>query len=533
MKKQILISALAFLLFTTANGQSDQEPTLMQTARLEKEHKFSEDDFTIISLKEDGIALVRSNNKYKSGSRSWEVVILDNDLKEKHNLNLEVDQRKSLIGYEQTPGYLYLMYKPGENLKVTLDLVSIRLSDAAIERYEIETELTLQLTHFIKVADNIIVGGYVNTEPTILLYSLTNKNTRVLPGFLQKQTELVDLRPNQNNTFNIILVDRSDRDQRKLVFKTFDATGKELLEDSSPIEENYFLQTGISSALVREDLMVLGTWGNRNSKQSLGFYSISVDPFNEQKLKLTAFGELNRYLDYQNEKRASKIKERTQTLLKQNRLPDFTNYVMPYKIEEQPSGFILFAETYNPSNTVNRYPTNSPYAFTPYPYYSPFWGYYPGTYNRMYNPYFYGYGNNMRNTNDEIKAVQSVVIAFNSQGKVIWDYSLKLEDIRSGSLEQVADFYVDKNEIYILYKKESDLIGKIITLDSGDAEDIKEKISVLAPGDEIRSENKAIGQVRHWYGKHFYVWGQHSISNKAKRSDGNRQVFYINKISTP
>ncbi|MBX2969709.1 MAG: hypothetical protein KF803_10095 [Cyclobacteriaceae bacterium] len=139
----------------------------------------------------------------------------------------------------------------------------------------------------------------------------------------------------------------------------------------------------------------------------------------------------------------------------------------------------------------------------------------------------------MRNNSDEIKAVQSVVVAFNNQGKAIWDYSLKLEDIRSGSLEQVADFCVDKNEIYILYKKESELIGKIITLDSGEAEDIKEKISVLAPGDEIRSENKAIGQVRHWYGKHFYVWGQHSISNKAKRSDGNRQVFYINKISIP
>ena len=533
MRKILIIFSLLVIIQSFVFSQDERDRLILQTARFEKEQKFSDDDFSIISLKEDGIALIRGDNKYKSGNRSWELIILDNELKERYNLILEVDQRKNLIGYEQTAGYLYLLYKPGDNQKVTLDLISIRLNDATIERYEIETELTLQLTHFIKVVDNIIIGGYVNTEPTVLLYSLTENNTRVLPGFFQNQTELVDLRPNQNQTFNIILLDRNDRNQQKLIFRTFDATGKELLEDTSPVEEDYFLQTAISSSLIREDLIVLGTWGTRNSKQSLGFYALSIDPFKEQKLRFTAFGELDQYLNYQTEKRATKIKERTSDLLKQKRLPDFTNYVMPYRIEELSNGFILFAETYNPSSTLNRYPANSPYAYTPYPYYSPFWGYYPGTYNRMYNPYYYGYGNNMRNDSDEIKAVQSVVVAFNAEGKVIWDYSLKLEDIRSNSLEQFADCYVDNNEIYILYKKESDLIGKIITLDSGDAEDIKEKISVLAPGDEIRSENKAIGQVRHWYGKHFYVWGQHSISNKAKRSDGNRQVYYINKISIP
>lgn len=532
---RLIISILLVTLFSLQPvlAQQQKEPLLLQTARFEKEHKFSDDDFTVIPLKEDGIALIRADNKYKSGNRTWELIILDNELKERHNLLLEVDQRKNLIGYEQTPGYLYLMFKPGENLKVTLDLITIQLEDAAIERDEIETELTLQLTHFIKAGDNIILGGYVNTEPTVLLYNLTENNTRVLPGFFQKQTELVDLRPNQNQTFNVILIDRGDRDQRKLVFKTFDSTGKELLEDVTPLDENHFLQTGISSSLIREDMVVLGTWGNRNSKQSLGFYAITVDPFKEQELNLIAFGELNQYLNYQTEKRAARIKKRTQELLKQNRQPDFTNYVMPYKIEEHSNGFVLFAETYNPSNTFNRYPMNAPYALTPYPYYSPFWGYYPGTYNRLYNPYYYGYGNNMRSNNDEIKAVQSVVLAFNGQGKVLWDYSLKLDDVRLSSLEQIADCYVDKDEIYILYKNESDLIGKIITLESGDVEEIKETIQILAEGDEIRSENKSLGYVRHWYGKHFFVWGQHAISNKARRAAGNRQVFYINKITVP
>jgi len=501
---------------------------IQQPYRYEKERKLSDDDFTIISLKADGLGLIREKNKYKSGNKTWEFILLDSTLHEKYNHDLEIDQRKNLIGYEHVSGFLFLLFKAGENIKVSLDLISINLTDNEIDRYEIKTELALQLTHFIKVEDNFILGGYVNSEPAVLLYSLVTDNTKVLPGFFQKQTELVDLRPNQNQTFNTIVMDRSDRDQRKLVFRTFDSTGKELLEDMAAINDKYFLQTGISSTLIREDMMAIGTWGSRNSKQSLGFYSLIIDPFTDHTVKFTAFGELDQYLDYQNPKRAKKIKEKTQEALKQNRMPEFANYVMPYRIDERPEGFILLAESYTPSNSVNRYPNNYPYNYTPYPYYSPFWGYYPGTYNRFYNPY-YGYGPDARNS-DEIKGVQSVILSFNSKGEVMWDYSLKLEEIRTNILEQITDFYVSSNEIHLLYKKESELKGKIITLDKNESIEFTEKIKPSNDADDIRAESKTIGFVRHWYGKSFYVWGQQTIFNKEKRSEGSRQVFYINKI---
>ncbi len=501
---------------------------IQQPHRYEKERKLSDDDFTIISLKEDGLGLIREKNKYKSGNKTWEFILLDSTLQEKQNLDLEIDQRKNLIGYEHVPGFLFLLFKAAENIKVSLDLVSVNLTNNEIGRHEIKTELALQLTHFIKVEDNLIMGGYVNSEPAVLLYNLVTDNTKVLPGFFQKQTELVDLRPNQNQTFNTIVMDRSDRDQRKVIFRTFDSTGKELLEDASPVDDKYFLQTSISSTLIREDMMALGTWGSRNSKQSLGFYSLIIDPFNEHIAKFTAFGELDQYLDYQNPKRAKKIKEKTQDALEQKRVPEFANYVMPYRIDERPEGFILLAEIYTPSSSVNRYPNNYPYNYTPYPYYSPFWGYYPGTYNRLYNPY-YGYGPDARNS-DEIKGVQSVLLSFNSKGEVIWDYSLKLDEIRTNALEQISDFYVEHNKIHILYKKESELKGKIITLDTNESVEFTEKIKISNDADDIRSESKTVGFVRHWHGKNFYVWGQQTLFNKEKRIDGNRQVFYINKI---
>jgi hypothetical protein len=523
---------LILLLITvgaSAVGQDSVQTVLTQPYRFEKEQKFSDGEFTIISLREDGLALLRDKNKYKSGNKTWELILLDTALQELHSVELDIDQRKNIVGYEQTQGFLFLLFKSGDNLKLVLDLISIQILNAEINRFEIKPELVLRLSHFIKVGENFVFGGYVNNEPTVLLYNPSSDNLKVLPGFFQKQTELIDLRPNQNQTFNTILIDRSDRAQQNLIFKTFDAHGLELLEDVVPIDEKYILQTGMSSMLVREDLTVIGTWGSRGAKQSHGFFSVPINPFSEQKITYTAFGELAHYLDLQKPKRAKKIKDRTLDALKQNRIPDFTNFVIPYKIEEHPQGFVLLAEAYTPSNTLNRYPDPYMYGFSPYPFYSPFWGYYPGTYNRLYNPYYFNNRSNFRNS-DEIKATQSVLVAFDSEGKPRWDYALELKDLRSQSLDQIADFCMVDNQVYFLYKKESELTVKTITLESEESAVASVKVKLKDEGDEIRSEDKNIGAVRHWYGKSFYVWGQHTIRNKTKREDGSRQVFYINKL---
>jgi hypothetical protein len=528
--KRVLASILVLLITSAIKGQDSAKIHLLQPNRFEQEQKMADDDFTVITLKEDGLGLIREKNKFKSGNRTWELLLLDTALQLKHTLEIEIDQRKKLAAYENSPGYLHLVFNNGEVSKMALDLFSIRLSDASVTRYEIKPELMFQLTHFIKVGENFVLGGYVNNEPAILLYNTQGENIKVLPGFFQRQTELIDLRPNLNQTFNTVLIDRSDRINQRLIFKTFDANGIELLDDAIPIENDYGIQTGISSVLIREDMSIVGTWGTRNSKQANGFFAVPVDPFSDQKIKYTAFGELTHYLDDQKPKRAARIKNRTNESLKLNRIPDFTNYIMPYRLEENKSGFIVLAEAYQPSSTLNRFPDTYPYygGYGMTPYYTPFWGYYPGTYNRLYNPYNY-YGNSVRNS-DDIKSTQSVVAAFDAQGKVIWDFNLNLDSYRMPSLEQVADFSVDSEKICFLFKKESELIVKNISLDNQEILETTEKIKLLNDTDEIRSESKTAGVVRHWYGMNFYVWGQHTIRNNAKRDEGNRQVFYINKL---
>ncbi len=517
----LLVSVMTFGQATRAQVQ--------QAERFELIQKGSDDYFTVISLEEEGIALVREKNKYEGNRKLWEIIVLDTSLKEQSKVDIEINQRYNLVGYEIARNYLYLLYRTGETTRNSLELVEISTAEGReTARHEISPELDFKISHFNKVGPNIILGGYVTNEPTILLYEPENNSIKVLPGFFQKDNELVDLRVNENSTFNVVLIDRSQRSERKLVFKTFDAMGNLLLEDIVDVDEDYALQNSLSTTLKREELMLLGTWGDRQGKQSMGFFSLAVDPFSQQKIKYFHFGEMDHFVDYLNPKRADKIKESTRDAIANGRKPSFSTYVMPFRIEETSEGFIVLAEVYNPTNSMNSYynsPYGRPYYGNPY-YYNPFWpGYFPGM--RMYRPY--GYGDPMRN-NENFKYSESVAVAFDAQGKIIWDHSLVLEETKRPVLEQVSDFYSDDEGLHFLYKKESELRIKSISLEEGTAVETTETIKLLEPTEDIRSEKEFEDGVRFWYGNAFYVWGYHSVRNPENRENRVRDVFYINKV---
>jgi len=502
---------------------------LTQPHRYEKLQKGSDELFTLISLKEEGLALFRELNKYKNSNKIWELILLDTALQEKKNLEIEIKDRYKMVGYECTPGHLYFLFRTGETSKNDFELIDIDLTGSEAGRYQFKPDLDFKLTHFSRVGTNFIFGGYVNNEPAVILFEQPNNHIRVIPGFFQKDTELVDLRMNQNQTFNTVLIDRGSKENRKLVFRTFDQSGKQLLEDIVPIDEQKSLQTGITSILEREDLVILGTWGERNSKQSIGFYFLTVDPFNEQQIRYIDFGQLEHYLDFLNPKRAERLKINSQNDAAAGRIPNYTTYVMPFKLTEYKDGFLLLAEVYNPISNMNPYYSN-PYYYNPY--YSPYGlnpysqgFYYPGM-NRMYRPYTYG--NNAKNV-DEIRTTETAILSFDAKGKVIWDHSIKLDEMKMPGIEQVADFCLVGDRVYFIYKKESELKVKTIVLADEVATEVTEKIKTPEPEDEIRSEKEFEGGVRQWVDNSFFIWGYHTIRN-ATKEDRVRDVFYINKV---
>ena len=233
--------------------------------------------------------------------------MLDTALNERKSIDLHVDQRMRLVGYEYIKGRMMLLFRQGDTSKGILEVHQISIHSDDRPKYTIEPELAFSLTHFTQLEESVVLGGYINKDPAVLLYDLKEEKIKVLPGFFQKDTELVDLRVNQNKTFNVVLIERMQRDRQKLAFRTYDAQGNMLLEDEVTMDPDITLQNGLASSLEREDLMILGTWGQRNSKQSNGFYALPVDPYSEQKIQYVVLGQLDHYLDYIKPNRAERI----------------------------------------------------------------------------------------------------------------------------------------------------------------------------------------------------------------------------------
>lgn len=498
---------------------------LKQPNRYELERKFSDEDFTIISLKKEGLALIRETNKYKNRNRTWEVVLLDTTLLERGKIELEIDNQNRLIAFDYSPGKVHFLFIKNE-IKSNMDLLSLDLESKNVDRYEIKPELTFQLAYFSKAGENFIFGGVVSGEPAILLYNPPSINLKIIPGFFQKHSELLHVQVNQNQTFNCLIIDRSNRDNQRLIFRTYDSFGTLLLEHFTTVDNYIELHTGITSTLEKEDLIVLGSWGKLNSKQASGFYALPITPFKEQKISLTYFGQLTHYLDYLKPRKISVIKENTLRDLEEGKTPDFTSNLMPYKIIEYSQGFLLVAESFTPTSNYNQqqltgyYPNSSTVPY--YGYRNP----YPS--NRAYDRYP-NYENNALTT-QEFKSVQASVISFDATGSVQWDQSLKFDDLKSSSVNQVADILLTKDSIHFLYKKESEIRTKTINLDNHEAVERSEKIRLNSKLDELRMERTQDGYIKYWFDKSFYIWGYQTIRNKSNNEFKTREVFYINKV---
>ena len=136
----------------------------------------------------------------------------------------------------------------------------------------------------------------------------------------------------------------------------------------------------------------------------------------------------------------------------------------------------------------------------------------------------------MRNT--DIRTNQTMVMAVGPHGKPGRDVSMKLNELKQSSLEQIGDFIVSRDSICLVYKDESELVYQKMIGDVDEKPTLKkEKIRLQTPSDVLRDEAENEGHVRYWYDKQFFVWGYQTLKDATRPGDHTRHVFYITRFS--
>jgi len=502
-----------------AEGQAEQ------TARYEREHKNSDLDYILLPMAEGGMVLIHDRDKYKEGKKLWEIITLNTDLTEAWTLEMDIEGRHRLVGYDYKDDLIYILFRTSEHEGSDLNLFTIHAKTQEIKRYAIKQELTFKITHFGVLSRAVVLGGYVNSDPAVLVYDLETENLKIVPGFFISETELLDLRINANNTFNTLIMDRKTTEKKKLILKTFDATGAMLFDDIMEIDKKRSILSGITSTLKNDELLIVGTWSVGTSKQASGIFSVLADPFRDQPINFYDFASMEHFLDYQSPKHVAKLKQRSTVAKSSGDIPDFKAYTSVMRMEEHPIGFAVLAEVYQPSANFNSTPYytgfNNPYYYGGYsPYgYNPFM-------NRYYNtPYQY---NNATSQAGETKLLYSSLLIFDLKGNLAQDYGMALDEKKATGLEQTADFIFNKDEVTLAYKKEKDIFIKYNTPESSILDTLQ--TALQRPEEIVRSDSEN-GYVRFWYQNFMYSWGYQRIKDQGKQAeDPNRYVFYINKI---
>ncbi len=524
---QLLISQSTPLLlaFFLLMAEVTSLAQLSQPARFEKKKKSGDHDFTVVSMGEKGIALIRDQQKYQRGDNLWELIIVDSTLQETWAKELIIENRFNLIGHEYRDEVLYFLFRMGETEQGKLKIIKVDFKAVQTEEHNYEPELNIRLTHFNVVANQVVLAGYVSNQPTVLLYDLSNDHAKIIPGLLIDNTELLDVRVNINNTFNVLIAERESKLKKRLISKTFDRSGAMLLDDVIEVDPDKVILSGFTSTLIRDELMIMGTWGEGSLKQAAGVFTVLVDPYTDQKVNYYDFAQLNHFLDYLKPKAAAKTKVKSETRRKLGKIPEFKANVLPARLEETKNGFLFYMEAYYSSANVNNNRwNNSPYGNYPYSPYS----YNP--YRSFNSPFNYGYGYPYtfgNNNTPDTKMLLGSLAVFNEKGELVADHGLKLDNLKMVSPEQVSDFIYAPTKCTLVYSKEKEIHYQVSQLDGVALLDEKVSIQLKSPSESVRSDNEEVTLARFWYGSFFFLFGNQTIRSTEGE---NREVFYINKI---
>ncbi|NOS91764.1 MAG: hypothetical protein HOP30_07565 [Cyclobacteriaceae bacterium] len=503
---------------------------LSQPGRFEKDQKRRFGDFHIVSLEDQGLALLRDKEKYEMRERLWEFIQLDTALAESWTKDLTVEQKYRFVGHDYRDKNLYYLFRAGDTDLGDLKIIKLDLQAKQVLEFDYKPELAIQLTHFNIVGKQILLAGYVTRQPAVLLYNMENNQAKIVPGLLADNTEILDVRANVNNTFNVLLSERQTKAKKRLILKTFDETGALLLDDLIEVESEKNILSGMTSTLVRDELMLVGTWSDGISKQASGIFSVMVDPYSEQKINYFDFGQLTHFFDYMTPKRAAKTKERSDARRKAGKTPEFRTNVLPIRLLETKNGFVFYAEAYYTTASVNNRSgaSASPYGYYPYGMYgygNPYrYGGYP--YGGGY-PYSPGYPMSSTSTSAEIKMQMACIAVLDGSGQLITDHGLPLAEMRIPSTDQVSDFIYTPTRTTILFNKDNEIHFQVTQSDGVQLINEKKEIQLLQASETIRSSTDAVGSMRYWYKNVLYLYGYQSIKNPEK---GNRDVFFINKL---
>jgi hypothetical protein len=487
---------LSLIFFSVSHAQQ-----VAQTNRYELPLE-KNDYYEVMPSQEDGIFLYR--RLYTSTDDKLEIIKLDTAFNVNWKGYLSIDKRMQLMAQRAVGGQFYLLLRRLDLKRNNMELYSVSQANGAYTKYEVKNYIPFAPTEFHITGKSALIGGYFNQVPVVLSFSFSELRSKILPGLLNEVGELTQIKTFPDGTFDVLISARNFLKQQTVWIKSYDENGDLQANYSLNPEENKHLI--FARAMKTEDdvQLVAGVYGGRNSEYSRGLFMASVDPSGLQQLRYYNYGDLENFFKYMKAKREQRVKDRIERRKIRGKRIRFSYRFLVHEIVPYKNQYILLGEAFYP-----RYKSVDPsYSF--FGGGSRAYGIHNG---RIFDGYSY---------------THAVVMGFDENGKLLWDNSFEINDVKTFTLEQFVKLEVQEDRIALLYLFENELRTKIIQNDEVLEGKTFEPIKTKRENEIVKKEETELSKLDYWYQDYFYAYGIQEITNPGQ---GKRRVFFINKIS--
>lgn len=502
MRKPQGLIVLLFVLASPAYGQ------LAQPQRYEYNLHHEDNDFEVVEVEDNHLLMFRKTNNFSANGNAWEVVKLDSDLKEVWKRLFFVDANLQMAKFATYDHHLYILMINTSGKQTNLELVDVNSESGVATQRTVNNLIPFSLSMFEVAQYGVFIGGNYNYRPLVLYHNFEEKKTKVLPGFYHEKSELVQIKINESQTTDVILSGTSfgSKNKRTLQIKTFDQEGNLVKDIILDDPDNHSLLFGRSSNL--DDIQVVaGTYANRNSRYSRGLFLAGINKYGEYDIHFYNYGNLSNFFSYMKAKREQRVKDRVSRRKISDKQLRFNYRLLVHDIIKKNGSYIMLGEAFYPRY---KHPTSASIA-----------GFFQPTGRSGSEIVFDGY-----------RYTHAVVAAFDESGKLLWDNSFEINDIKTFQLEQFVHASVQDDNITLLYVYDNVIRSKIVkgseVLEGKSYNDIELKFEY----DELKKSSSSLAGLEHWYDNTFYAYGVQEIKNARDAGVGTiRKVFYINKVT--
>lgn len=499
----VIVVSVGFSSLAQKKEERLESSFIEQPSRIELDISDDDQDYMIVPAEEDGLLVFRETYNRGDGGFFWEFNHLDTTLTNQWTKTFPLPYGSFFMGHDYSLGNVFILLGTVRGRSFDqFQLLGMNLATGDTVNHIVDIGFPVDLKEFEVVGDMAIFGGYANYRAVIVLYNLTDRKKKVLPGFYNMRSELLDIKTDDDNRqFSVLMTDRFRAKNQSIQLKTYDDKGFILQSSKLDPGREKNLIYGQSTKFNEGSQYISGTFAQRRSSYSKGVYMAKFEDNQQEYLKYFNYADLENFFSYMSAKRRDRVKERIKRRKIKGKRVRLNYRLLVHDVLKLGDVNILIGEAYYPKYVLSTYgPLHLEY--------------YRDTYGTGIEGYRY---------------THAVVIAFNESGDIVWDNSFEINDILTLDLKQFVHVAGDEDRIVLLYMYEGEVRSKLIEGNEVVEGKTYNPIRLKFEDDIIESKADNVEGLEKWYGNSFYAYGIQRIVKGSDRK--RREIFYINKIS--